>query len=307
MDGNDSEIYRLAMEAAPNPMLVVDGDGAIVLVNEAAEELVGYPESELVGETLELLVPTGSRAAHRRYREDFARQAQARRMGGLRDLRIVARDGSEIPVEIGLNPVRTSDGRFMVVCSIVDLSGRKEREEDLLERTLTDGLTSLRNRGAFMDHLSAQMEVAVRHARPLSVLILDIDHFKPYNDDFGHLAGDEVLRQVAEILEHVARRSDFVARIGGEEFGIILPETDREGARVLAERFREAIDKASWPLRPVTASIGATTVSFEQAVPRPDPPERSELLREADEALYRAKERGRNRVAHAAGEDRSSS
>jgi len=307
MDANDSEIYRLAMEAAPNPMLVVEGSGAIALVNEAAEELLGYSESELVGESLELLVPEGSRVAHRRYREDFARQAQARRMGALRDLRIVARDGSEIPVEIGLNPVRTSQGRFMVVCSIVDLSGRKEREEDLLEMTLTDGLTSLRNRGAFMDHLSAQMEVAVRHARPLSVLILDIDHFKRYNDDFGHLAGDEVLRQVAEILEHVARRSDFVARIGGEEFGIILPETDREGAGVLAERFREAIDKASWPRRPVTASIGATTVSFEQAVPRPDPPERSELLREADEALYRAKERGRNQVAHTAGEDRSSS
>ncbi len=307
MDANDPEIYRLAMEAAPNPMLVVEGSGAIALVNEAAEDLLGYSESELVGESLELLVPEGSRVAHRRYREDFARQAQARRMGALRDLRIVARDGSEIPVEIGLNPVRTSQGRFMVVCSIVDLSGRKEREEDLLEMTLTDGLTSLRNRGAFMDHLSAQMEVAVRHARPLSVLILDIDHFKRYNDDFGHLAGDEVLRQVAEILEHVARRSDFVARIGGEEFGIILPETDREGAGVLAERFREAIDKASWPRRPVTASIGATTVSFEQAVPRPDPPERSELLREADEALYRAKERGRNQVAHTAGEDRSSS
>ena len=81
-----------------------------------------------------------------------------------------------------------------------------------------------------MDHLFAQLEISVRHARPLSVLILDIDHFKAFNDTFGHLAGDEVLREIGRILPAAARRSDVVARLGGEEFGIILPETGREGA-----------------------------------------------------------------------------
>ncbi len=233
-------------------------------------------------------------------------------MGGKRDLRAVRRDGSEIHVEIGLSPIETSDG-LMVVSSLVGLTLRKRTEKDmadaaallgrtnerLLERVATDDLTTLKSRRAFMDHLTAQLEVSVRHARPLSVLILDIDYFKNYNDDFGHLPGDEALKQVGKILKEVARRSDFVARLGGEEFGIILPETDRRGATVIGERFREAIEAAEWPHRSVTASLGAMTVEFEQALPRPEAPELSHILREADRALYRSKELGRNRVTHA--------
>jgi diguanylate cyclase (GGDEF)-like protein len=161
----------------------------------------------------------------------------------------------------------------MVICSIVDLSRRKEKEgnvlelasrlgkenERLLQLVATDSLTSLMSRQAFLDHFTALLEVSVRHARSLSLLILDIDHFKAYNDDFGHLAGDEVLRQVGKTLREAARRSDLVARLGGEEFGIILPETDRRGATVFGDRFRKAIEVGDWPRRPITISVGATT------------------------------------------------
>jgi len=176
---------------------------------------------------------------------------------------------------------------------------REEKNKQLMELVATDSLTSLRSRQAFMDHLSAQLEISARHFRPLSLLILDIDYFKDYNDNFGHLAGDEVLRKVGKSLKEASRRSDVVARLGGEEFGIILPETDREGATRFGNRFREAIEATDWRLRSVTVSVGATTVEFREVVPRMKPPTLPQILTEADQALYRSKDLGRNRVTHA--------
>jgi two-component system, cell cycle response regulator len=304
---------RLILEAAPNPMVVVNVDGIMILANQAAQELFGYEAEEMVGQSVELLVPRGARRLHDQLRSSYMDSPQARPMGARRDLKAVGRDGREIFVEIGLSPVHTADG-LLVVCTLVDIGARKRAEErlaaaarelegeneNLREEVQTDSLTSLKSRQAFLDHLSVQLELAVRHARPLSVLMLDIDRFKQYNDDFGHLAGDEVLEQVGRILKGVARRSDYVGRIGGEEMGIVLPETDREGAVVLGERFRSAIATSPWPRRPITASIGAATVAFSEAVPRPEAPELSTILREADRALYRSKSLGRNRVTHAA-------
>lgn len=307
------EIFRLAMQNAPSPMLIVREDGTILVVNEAAVRLFGYAAAELVGKTVEVLVPEGFRSAHKGYRAGFMADRHPRPMGVERDLMALGKNGVQIPVEVGLSPVQTPAGPLVVV-GLVDLSARKQAEQNLaevaellgkrnqrlLELVTTDGLTSLKSRRAFQDHLDAQLEVAVRNAHPLSVLILDIDFFKDYNDAFGHLAGDEILRQMGMTLRAVARRSDFVARLGGEEFGIILLETGKEGARVLAERFREAVENADWPRRAITASLGATTLEFRQTVPRPATPSFSAILRDADRALYRSKETGRNRVTHAA-------
>jgi diguanylate cyclase (GGDEF)-like protein/PAS domain S-box-containing protein len=307
----DPAIYRQAVEVAPVPMIVVRTDGSIVLVNEAAVTLFGYEEKELVGEPIENLVPDGLRPTHRTHRDAYTTEATTRPMGGRRDLMAVAKDGRLVPVEIGLSPIDTSAG-LMVICAVVDITSRLRTEEELaelaallgeknktlLELVATDSLTSLRSRRAFLDHLAGQVESAARNARPLSILILDIDEFKRYNDGFGHLAGDEVLRLFGKILRNTARRSDLVARLGGEEFGIVLPETNAEGARTLAERFRQAIEEARWPRRPITASVGATTVTFDHAVPRPPVPEVSGLLGKADRALYASKQSGRNRVTH---------
>lgn len=232
-------------------------------------------------------------------------------MGERRDLAGVHKDGTEVPVEIGLNPIPTANGIY-VLGAIVDLTERRLAEqmiaaqaqelakvnERLSELASTDSLTGLWNRRAFLDQLGIQMELAKRTGRPTSIMILDVDHFKPYNDEYGHLAGDEVLRSVSRILTEVARRSDFVARIGGEEFAFILPETDESGAEHLGERFRAAIANAEWSLRAITASIGATTVTLGRD--NADPPDdwRSRLLNEADQALYHSKKRGRNRFTH---------
>jgi diguanylate cyclase (GGDEF)-like protein/PAS domain S-box-containing protein len=308
----DPEIFRLAVEISPAPTVVVREDGTILMANRAAEALFGYKAPDLVGRPVELLLPSGLRPRHRQHRQDYLNQPETRPMGAMRDLEAITRDGSRVPVEVGLSPFQSPSG-VMVICAVVDLRGRKEteaeladraahlaeRNEELVDLVTTDSLTGLKNRRAFMDTLMTTVEVSVRNARSFSVLIVDLDHFKGFNDDFGHLEGDEVLKTVAGVLTRVARRSDLVARIGGEELGIILPETDADGASVLAERFRFAIEEVDWPRRPVTASIGATTVNFHRAVPRPEPPDLSTILTQADRALYRSKDRGRNCVTHA--------
>jgi diguanylate cyclase (GGDEF)-like protein len=168
------------------------------------------------------------------------------------------------------------------------LTAAVERLKDL---ATTDGLTGLKNHRAFQDHWAAEWEAARRTGLPVSVLMMDIDDFKAYNDSYGHPAGDDVLRMVAVILSETCRDGDFLARYGGEEFVMVLPATDTERADAVAERVRTAIAMRPWPVRPVTASIGVSTLKG---------PIRSaiDIIAEADQALYLSKKRGRNRVTH---------
>jgi len=149
----------------------------------------------------------------------------------------------------------------------------------------------LNNRRHFDEALRSALSFARRHHHPLSLVLVDVDHFKSYNDTFGHPAGDDVLRAVAKLLQSDARANDVVARYGGEEFALVLPATDACGVRSVAERLRAAIASFPWQLRPVTASFGlATTTALV--------PEAIRLIAEADRALYASKARGRDRVTH---------
>lgn len=157
----------------------------------------------------------------------------------------------------------------------------------------TDGLTGLKNHRSFQERLEYEWERHRRYQGEISLILLDIDRFKQYNDTYGHQAGDDVLKTVADVLAREARESDLVARYGGEEFVIILPETDRAGAVNLADRIRQAIEETSWPLRAVTASFGVATA--DESVKNG-----SDFFTAADAALFYSKRHGRNYVAHAA-------
>jgi diguanylate cyclase (GGDEF)-like protein len=163
-----------------------------------------------------------------------------------------------------------------------------EANRALAQAAVTDGLTGLKNHRAFQESLHSAAQMAERLQQPLSLVMFDIDHFKQFNDTYGHPAGDELLRQVAQVLRESARAYDVAARYGGEEFALLLPNTALEQAVQVAERLRQQIRAIENPHAPVSASFGVATYR------RGTPP--ATLVYEADAALYRAKRGGRDRV-----------
>lgn len=173
--------------------------------------------------------------------------------------------------------------------SLTDKQQRIQQLNDTLtEWSLTDALTGVANRRAFDQRLHEECDRAERNNHDLALLMIDADAFKPFNDTYGHAAGDDALRTIADILERSARSYDCIARYGGEEFGMILPETDAAGAAIVAERIRCNIEAHEWPLRQCTVSIGVANRRNGETV--------EALLHNADSALYKAKRQGRNRV-----------
>jgi diguanylate cyclase (GGDEF)-like protein len=160
--------------------------------------------------------------------------------------------------------------------------------------SLTDSLTGIANHRAFHQKLNEEVARANRYRTPLSLLLLDVDWFKGYNDTFGHPAGDEALQKIARVLQHHRRASDLVARHGGEEFAVLLPQTDRAGAQALAEELCAGVASDKWPLRAVTISIGAATLDEFSTNPS-FVATAIDIVKCADEALYRSKHEGRNR------------
>ena len=301
-----------AIESSPIALLMVDQQGGIVLANHAAERLLRYGKDALLGRGVDDLVPDSARGRHQKLRAGFQAYPSPRPIGEGRDLSVVRSDGEVVPVEIGLNPV-VVDGQFLVVVSLADITERnrsreriqglaqklREANEGLEQLAVTDALTGLWNRRKFFEEMQRLLGILQETGGPCSLLILDLDDFKGLNDTFGHAAGDEVLKEVAQLMKETRQSADIVARLGGEEFIVVMPGAEAVGAVRVAERLRSSIERHRWPLRPLTASVGVATLR--------DPGKRgtsttalvSGMLRAADLALYASKEGGRNRVAHA--------
>jgi len=281
-------------EHIPVACFTVDVEGIIREWNLAAQQLYGYRKEEVLFRPFYEKVFQGAAASKLHEMLQHVMQGsvitgvEAEDYDSERNLHYVVRNAFPI-----YNPQREVVGAIIAVS---DITYRIEYEQQLraLNQKLqnladTDGLTGVYNHRAFQEYLEKQFQNALQRGLPLSLILLDVDHFKQYNDTFGHQAGDEVLRSVAQILREQVRDRDFVARYGGEEFAIVLPDTDCERAVAVAERLRQAIEQAAWRRRPVTASIGVASL-------RPDMESRKELIEAADQALYQAKRSGRNRV-----------
>ena len=187
-------------------------------------------------------------------------------------------DADELAVRLGIA------GRIL---SVHEAMARQNAR--LAELATVDELTGVKNRRRFREDLELFFAVATRRGVPLSLVMLDVDSFKAYNDAFGHPAGDEVLRTVALALLDDTRGQDVVARYGGEEFAVLLPLTGGADAEAIAERIRAGIEARIWLRRGVTASLGVATTGQ-------DTPEPGALVEAADRALYQAKRSGKNRV-----------
>ena len=178
---------------------------------------------------------------------------------------------------------------------LLDIRIRKVMDERRAQRlAITDGLTGLYNRRYFEERLDEEIHRSRRYDRPMSIIMIDIDFFKQFNDTCGHLKGDDVLRQLSHILQDHSRETDITARYGGEEFVMILPETSLESSRMLGERIRQAVDKAVFegeeqiPAKKITVSVGVSCLTDDEGG--------YDALERADRALYKSKQAGKNFV-----------
>ncbi|WP_296595220.1 sensor domain-containing diguanylate cyclase [Phenylobacterium sp.] len=285
--------FRSVVDAAYDAIITIDQSHRITLFNRAAERLFGYDQAEMIGRSLEILVPDGHRAAHQGYVDRFAHSpVRSRQMDERNLIYGQHRDGSKVPVEIAISKISVN-GLVEFTAVIRDITDRVHLMELLQRTAATDELTGLPNRREFTD-VAGQL---MRAQKDLSLFILDVDHFKRVNDTYGHDVGDEVLKVLSRVSVETVRHKDMFARLGGEEFVAVLPDADAAQAEALAERLRGIFErqafehawKAGQPV-PFTVSIGvATRTAADQEI--------GSVLKRADQALYRAKEAGRNRVA----------
>lgn len=307
------------MEQLVVPTFVVDAECRVIIWNQACERLTGLKTSEVVGTheqwrafytepraCLADLVAMDRRheiITHYEEHDDLGEDAVLVNGCRVRSWILMPRLGKRFYLTADAGPIFDETGKLVaVVETLRDMTTQKLAQDELQRLATCDGLTGVANRRSFDDTLNAEWRRATRESRALSLLMLDVDYFKHYNDTYGHQGGDECLKRVAGAMREVTKRpSDAVARYGGEEFAVVLPATDLSGAYIVAERIRAAVEKLAMPHAKsqvadhVTVSIGVASVlvSLDGV--------QANLVGAADAALYRAKMEGRNRVVVADG------
>ena len=283
------ERMRTITQMAADAIVMIDATGAVSFWNPAAEKLFQYSAEEAMGMDLHKIIV--SRRHYDVFRKDFAGFAENGEeavVGKTLEMTARRQDGTEFPVELSISEIRLKE-EWQAVGIIRDITERKQAEHRLREFAEKDSLTGLLNRRKFYEVLEQEKERAVRYARSLSLIMFDIDHFKAVNDTYGHSAGDKVLKKIASVVTEHIRKADVIGRIGGEEFAILATETTAESALALAEKIRRAVEMSAYDhAGKITISIGVS--AYDEGLTL------DEFVRRTDEALYAAKNSGRNRV-----------
>lgn len=283
------ERFQGAVEASPTGMLMVDSYGRIVLANKRVASLFGYGEGELLGQPLEKIIPASARAGHARLMSQYMVAPSERRMGDGREVFAQHKNGHDFRVEIGLTPIEGQDGRY-VLASVEDITIRLQAEKRINELIYFDPLTNLPNRNLLNDRITHAVATAASDKHPLAVLFLDLDHFKHVNDTLGHRIGDQLLQAMAQRLAESVRECDTVARVGGDEFVIVLPDCNVEAAARAAKKLQHVLAQ---PYRVEDQTLIATS-SIGIAMYPEDGLDFETLYQRGDTAMYRAKQDGRN-------------
>jgi diguanylate cyclase (GGDEF)-like protein/PAS domain S-box-containing protein len=272
---------------------LLDIDGVVQEVNKAPLERAGYRREDVIGQYF-YDAPWWN--YDDKVRQKLIVAINAAKLGEASRYDVVVKMGDDlVPIDFLIAPVHDATGKIVgLLPTAVDITERKLLEDELKRQAHLDYLTGLSNRRHFMEQAEVELSRAVRYDNNLSILMLDIDHFKRVNDTYGHQSGDAVLRTLAKVCQDVLRNIDIIGRMGGEEFAVVLPETNIEKTVEVAQRLREVIASTEVSLPDAgkihfTVSIGIATRS-DQLV------NIDELLKQADKALYIAKETGRNKV-----------
>ena len=284
-----AEMMERITSAALDAIVMIDDDGKVIFWNHAAETVFGHSQNEALGSNLhQLIMPPRYQAQQAAAFSRYLKSGQGEYIGQTREVEAVHRDGHEFPLELSLSAVRIKN-RWVGIGIGRDITERKQAEEILHQLASTDALTGLANRRSFDVKLEAETRRVERYPTPLSLTLFDIDHFKSINDTHGHLVGDQVLKELAQLVSGNIRGTDILARWGGEEFVILSPNTDQDAMLVLAEKLRRSIEQHAFPVvGRVTCSFGLTKFSPGETIP--------DFVDRADVALYTAKAKGRNRV-----------
>jgi diguanylate cyclase (GGDEF)-like protein/PAS domain S-box-containing protein len=284
------EQTRRIIDTASYAYIGMSRDGSVTDWNLSAEQTFGWTREEIVGKQLaDRIIPLDQRDAHRQGLARFLETGEGPVLGTRLEVNALHRDGREFPVELTIWAVGSGeDASFSAL--VHDITLRKELERQLQHQAFHDSLTGLANRALFADRLAHAM-ARQRARRSLAVVFLDLDDFKTVNDSLGHAAGDQLLTAVAERLRGVMRPEDTVARFGGDEFAILLEETNRESARRVAERVLAALRSPFDLQGKQVFARGSAGVAVTQSGTSPE-----DLLRHADLAMYTAKARGKGRI-----------
>jgi diguanylate cyclase (GGDEF)-like protein/PAS domain S-box-containing protein len=307
------DFYRQIVETTCEGIWVIDAAAHTAFVNEQMASMLGYTIAGMFGKHLFTFMDDEGKV--------ICEENLKRRQQGVREqheFKLQHKDGRPVWVLMSTSPLCDEQGTYAGAlamvnditehkCAAVELERAKaelelrvaertreltELNRKLAELATRDPLTGLLNRRAFDERLAQEVATATRYSTALSLLLLDVDHFKAINDSAGHAAGDEALRRLGCVLASHLRKSDVLARIGGEEFVILAPHTPHSGAQILAERLRLAVAKSLQDVRPsgLTVSVGIAVLGERASSP-------AGILGVADAAMYAAKRDGRNCIS----------
>jgi diguanylate cyclase (GGDEF)-like protein/PAS domain S-box-containing protein len=275
-EGRSQEIFGTLIEAAPNAMLVLGEQAEIAIVNGRTEILFGYARHELLGQHVEMLLP------------DLERHIQeADQAHGDLELSGIRNGGRSFPAEISFSSI-SAGGRELIACVVRDATQRRRVESKLRFLADHDALTGLGNRRQFERHVAEQIARARRYGESAALLLIDVDEFKRINDTYGHRVGDDALRLIGHLFQQSIRSTDSVARIGGDEFAVLLPHTDRRAAEEVADKLHHSVTECTLSAGgrgdvPLSLSIGISEIDRHTAGAET-------AFRAADRAMYEQKQ-----------------
>lgn len=284
--------FRAVATGAQDAIIMTDGHRKITFWNKAAERIFQYSENEVMGKDPHEFIAALSFS--KKFKEVYPRFQQSGKgdvIGRTIEFAALKKGGKEFPIEMSLSAIQI-EGQWCAIAVIRDITERKKMEAELRRLATTDALTGVSNRRGFMEKAEHELRRVQRYGNPFTMIMVDIDHFKSINDNYGHQVGDLVLQKMALAIKSALRKSDIFGRIGGEEFSIVLMETEPDTAISISERIRSRIEALSIHTGKetvhITISIGLTFFREGDDI--------STVSKRSDEALYAAKENGRNCV-----------
>ncbi len=294
-----NDILEKLVSLCPDGIIGVDRSGTITIFNDAAEHLTGYTREEVIGKmSITEVYHPATLARHIKKMIFSPEYGGIGRLEGF-EVEVGTKTGGKVPIRLSATLLYEEGNEIGSVGFFHDLTARKEIEAKLKLLSITDGLTGLYNNRHFHFVLEEELERCRRYERPVSLICFDLDNFKMCNDMLGHLEGDNVLRLVGDILKSMIRRADRAFRYGGDEFMLLLPETDLQGAFQTAERIRYTFN-SRWPHSALFDDKYPVNVSLSLGVAEADEEyDGRALVKRADMAMYDSKKAGGDRTTEA--------